>query len=228
MVMAWSVGRLKPAGFGRLSLRIAGAQDRPIPAPTGPRHDDIAGKALFKMMGVFTKFERAMIAERVRAGLARARGEGKRLGRPIDCPDTGKTNPRGAGGSWAARCARHCQTVRSRSLDSAAHQPPFRRRKRRRRTHHSRGDLRTSAPRGLSPGRSRIGNLCSLARRSSCSPTRPDGPAIAADGYPLVRRSSMLLATSSQTAAKSRSSCLPKTFSVFSASCRYIDASCRR
>ena len=24
------------------------------------------------------------------------------------CPDTGKTNPRGPGGSWAARCARHC------------------------------------------------------------------------------------------------------------------------
>ena len=45
-------------------------------------------------------------------------------------------------------------------------------------------------------------------------------------GYPPVRRSSMLLAASSQTAAKSRSSCLP-TFSVFSASCRYIAASCR-
>src|SRR5215469_15347079 len=34
-------------------------------------------------------------------------------------------------------------------------------------------------------------------------------------GYPPVRRSSMLLATSSQTAAKSSSSCLPKTFSGF-------------
>src|SRR5207247_294067 len=45
------------------------------------------------------------------------------------------------------------------------------------------------------------------------------------EGYPPVKRSSMLLATSSQTAAKSRSSCLPKTFSVFSASCRYITAS---
>ena len=42
------------------------------------------GKALFQMMGVFAEFERAMIAERVRAGLARARSEGKRLGRPDD------------------------------------------------------------------------------------------------------------------------------------------------
>jgi DNA invertase Pin-like site-specific DNA recombinase len=41
-----------------------------------------AGKAMFQMMGVFAEFERAMIQERVRAGLARAKGEGKRLGRP--------------------------------------------------------------------------------------------------------------------------------------------------
>jgi Resolvase, N terminal domain len=38
------------------------------------------------MMGVFAEFERAMIAERVRSGLARARGEGKRLGRPPIAP----------------------------------------------------------------------------------------------------------------------------------------------
>src|SRR3984957_9872427 len=44
-----------------------------------------AGKALFQMMGVFAEFERAMIQDRVRAGLERARAQGKRLGRrPID------------------------------------------------------------------------------------------------------------------------------------------------
>ena len=41
-----------------------------------------AGKAMFQMMGVFAEFERAMIQERVRAGLRRAKSEGKRLGRP--------------------------------------------------------------------------------------------------------------------------------------------------
>jgi DNA invertase Pin-like site-specific DNA recombinase len=46
-----------------------------------------AGKAMFQMMGVFAEFERAMIQERVRAGLARARGEGKRLGRPPIAPE---------------------------------------------------------------------------------------------------------------------------------------------
>ena len=42
-----------------------------------------AGKAMFQMMGVFAEFERAMIVERVKAGLARARSQGKRLGRPM-------------------------------------------------------------------------------------------------------------------------------------------------
>jgi DNA invertase Pin-like site-specific DNA recombinase len=41
-----------------------------------------AGKAMFQMMGVFAEFERAMIIGRVKAGLARARAAGKRLGRP--------------------------------------------------------------------------------------------------------------------------------------------------
>jgi DNA invertase Pin-like site-specific DNA recombinase len=41
-----------------------------------------AGKALFQMMGVFAEFERAMIRERVVAGLARAKANGVRLGRP--------------------------------------------------------------------------------------------------------------------------------------------------
>jgi DNA invertase Pin-like site-specific DNA recombinase len=47
-----------------------------------------AGKALFGMMGVFAEFERAMIRERVMAGLARARAEGTQLGRPKVAPET--------------------------------------------------------------------------------------------------------------------------------------------
>jgi DNA invertase Pin-like site-specific DNA recombinase len=41
-----------------------------------------AGRAMFQMLGVFAEFERAMIQERVKAGLARARAQGKALGRP--------------------------------------------------------------------------------------------------------------------------------------------------
>ena len=41
-----------------------------------------SGKAMFQMCGVFAEFERSMIQERVKAGLARARAQGKKLGRP--------------------------------------------------------------------------------------------------------------------------------------------------
>ena len=37
---------------------------------------------MFQMCGVFAEFEGAMTRERVKAGLARARAIGKRLGRP--------------------------------------------------------------------------------------------------------------------------------------------------
>jgi DNA invertase Pin-like site-specific DNA recombinase len=41
-----------------------------------------AGRALFGMLSVFSDFERAMIVERTKAGLARAREQGKVIGRP--------------------------------------------------------------------------------------------------------------------------------------------------
>ena len=40
-----------------------------------------AGKALFQTLGVFAEFERAIISERVRAGLARTKAKGTKLGR---------------------------------------------------------------------------------------------------------------------------------------------------
>ena len=42
---------------------------------------------MFQMMGVFAEFECAMIQERVRAGLRRAKDEGKQLGRPRIDPE---------------------------------------------------------------------------------------------------------------------------------------------
>ena len=47
-----------------------------------------SGKAMFQMIGVFAEFERAMIQERVKAGLSRAKAEGKTLGRPKLSPET--------------------------------------------------------------------------------------------------------------------------------------------
>ena len=43
------------------------------------------GKALYQMMGAFAEFERALIRDRVMAGLERAKAQGTKLGRrPID------------------------------------------------------------------------------------------------------------------------------------------------
>jgi DNA invertase Pin-like site-specific DNA recombinase len=45
-----------------------------------------AGKALFQMLGVFAEFERSLIVERVRAGIARAQREGTRSGKAFGRP----------------------------------------------------------------------------------------------------------------------------------------------
>jgi DNA invertase Pin-like site-specific DNA recombinase len=89
VVMAWSVDRLGRSLqdlVGFLSelhaLRIDLFLHQQGLDTTTP-----AGKALFQMMGVFAEFERAMIQERVRAGLRRAKSEGKRLGRPPVSPE---------------------------------------------------------------------------------------------------------------------------------------------
>ena len=83
-----------------------------------------AGKAMFQMMGVFAEFERSIIQERVRAGLARARSEGKRLGRPTIAPEIGK--PR-SGPRWpspgvpaCARSRRSSALIPARCRGSAA------------------------------------------------------------------------------------------------------------
>ena len=41
-----------------------------------------SGRAMFGMLGVFAEFERSIIQERVKSGLARARAKGATLGRP--------------------------------------------------------------------------------------------------------------------------------------------------
>src|SRR5712675_722579 len=47
-----------------------------------------AGKLQMHILGAIAEFERARIAERVRAGLRRATAQGKRLGRPRKAPAT--------------------------------------------------------------------------------------------------------------------------------------------
>jgi DNA invertase Pin-like site-specific DNA recombinase len=84
VVMAWSVDRLGRS-LQRLVEFLAEIHELGIDLflhQQGLDTRTAAGKAMFGMMGVFAEFERSMIQERVRAGLLRAKSEGKRLGRP--------------------------------------------------------------------------------------------------------------------------------------------------
>jgi DNA invertase Pin-like site-specific DNA recombinase len=88
IIMAWSVDRLGRSLQDLVSFlsEIHALKIDLFLRQQGLDTTTPAGKAMFQMMGVFAEFERAMIQERVRAGLARAKSEGKRLGRPPVAP----------------------------------------------------------------------------------------------------------------------------------------------
>ena len=84
IIMAWSVDRL-----GRSLQHLVGFLDdihaKGVDLYLHQQNIDTStpsGKAMFQMASVFAEFERSMIQERVRAGLERAREQGKVLGRP--------------------------------------------------------------------------------------------------------------------------------------------------
>lgn len=88
VVAAWSVDRL-----GRSLIDLVGLLQELHATGVdlylhqqGVNTTTPAGRALFGMMGVFAEFERGMIQERVRAGLARAKSKGTKSGKPIGRP----------------------------------------------------------------------------------------------------------------------------------------------
>jgi DNA invertase Pin-like site-specific DNA recombinase len=84
VIMAWSVDRLGRS-LQDLVLFLSDIHAKGVDLYLHQQGIDTttpSGKAMFQMMGVFAEFERAMIRERVLAGLKRARAKGKKLGRP--------------------------------------------------------------------------------------------------------------------------------------------------
>jgi DNA invertase Pin-like site-specific DNA recombinase len=83
MVAAWSVDRLGRSLTDLLGI-LQGLHDKGVDLflhQQGLDTSTTAGKAMFQMLGVFAEFERGIIRERINAGLARARANGKKLGR---------------------------------------------------------------------------------------------------------------------------------------------------
>jgi DNA invertase Pin-like site-specific DNA recombinase len=61
-----------------------------------------SGRLMFQIIGAMAEFERALIQERVRAGIRNARAKGKRLGRPRVIVDASRiASLRAQGRSWA-------------------------------------------------------------------------------------------------------------------------------
>ncbi len=61
-----------------------------------------SGRLMFQIIGAMAEFERALIQERIRAGLRNARAKGRRLGRPRVIVDASRIASLGAQGrSWA-------------------------------------------------------------------------------------------------------------------------------
>jgi DNA invertase Pin-like site-specific DNA recombinase len=92
MVAAWSVDRLGRSLPDLLGI-LQQLHDKKVDLflhQQGLDTSTSAGKAMFQMLGVFAEFERAIIRERVNAGLARAREKGVTLGRPRIDPDIEK------------------------------------------------------------------------------------------------------------------------------------------
>ena len=84
VVAVWSVDRIARSLSELLSF-LGEVQSRGVDLYLHRQAVDTStpgGRALFQLMGVFAEFERSLIVERVRAGLQRAKAEGKKLGRP--------------------------------------------------------------------------------------------------------------------------------------------------
>ena len=84
LVMAWSVCRLGRSLRDLLALledmRAKGVDL--FLEKQGLDTSTPSGRLMFQMVGAFAEFERAIISERVKSGMARARANGRHVGRP--------------------------------------------------------------------------------------------------------------------------------------------------
>ena len=111
VIMAWAIDRLGRSLIDLLgtiqTLEACGVDlylDQQSIDTTTP-----AGRLMFQVTGAFAEFERSMIRQRVRAGLARAVQQGKRLGRPkIGLATEKRIQARLRAGVGIIKAAREC------------------------------------------------------------------------------------------------------------------------
>ena len=96
VVAAWSIDRLGRSLVHVVNL-LAGLTEKNVAVYLHQQQVDsttTAGKAMLGMCAVFAEFEWNTISDRIKAGVARARKQGKRVGRPSTVTDATKAEIR--------------------------------------------------------------------------------------------------------------------------------------
>ena len=89
LIMCWDISRLGRS-LQHLVAFLSEIQSKNVDLYIHQQGLDTStpmGKMMFQMVGCFAEYERNIISERVRAGLDRAKREGKKLGRPTNVND---------------------------------------------------------------------------------------------------------------------------------------------
>lgn len=89
-VVVWDLSRIARSTLNALQLlqEFQAMKVRLIAVKQTFDTDTPLGRAFFTLGAMFAELEREILIERVRAGMARARAEGKRIGRPVRWVDT--------------------------------------------------------------------------------------------------------------------------------------------
>jgi len=103
-VLVWKIDRLGRS-LKHLIVTLADLNDLGVAFISLRDNLDLStasGRLMFQIIGAMAEFERALIQERVRAGLRNAQAKGKRLGRPAIAVDVQQIlSLRTSGRSWA-------------------------------------------------------------------------------------------------------------------------------
>ncbi len=107
VVLVWKLDRLGRS-LRHLVNTLAELESRGVAFVSLSDNLDLStpsGRLMFNVIGAMAEFERALIQERVKAGLRNARAKGKRLGRPKVAADGRQVATlRKAGSSWSEVC----------------------------------------------------------------------------------------------------------------------------
>ena len=124
-VVVWDLSRMARSTLHALELlrELEHMKVRLIAVKQTFDTDTPLGKAFFTLAAMFAELERSILIERVRAGMARARAEGKRIGRPeraVDLEELGRLRAQGLSIRQIARRMATPSSTIAKRLGSAA------------------------------------------------------------------------------------------------------------